>query len=139
MVVSLGDWTFQDNVVVSSSTSEWPFLMDILTLEEEMTRLYQNIQSPSDAAPHCRRMDASYHKVIGSSVVTDFTYAVFASLLASAHALPFVSNQNTSSLLSIQTKLFTVSTGRLETLGQVLNDWYVLCYLEQFVFTVSGF
>ena len=84
-------------------------------------------------------MDTSYHKVIGSSVVTDFMYAEFASLLASAHALPFVNNWNTSSLHSIQTKLFTVSTGRLETLGQVVNDWYVMCYLEQFVSTVSGF
>lgn len=73
--------------------------MDILTLEEEVTRLYQHIQLPSDAAPHSRRMGTSYHKVIRSSVVTDFTSAVFVSLLTSAHALPFVSNQNTSSLL----------------------------------------
>jgi len=50
--------------------------MDILTLEEEMTRLYQHIQSPSDAAPNSRRMDTSYHKVIRSSVVTDFTSVV---------------------------------------------------------------
>lgn len=63
MAVSLGDWTFQDNVVVSSSASKWPFFIDILTLEEEMTRLYQHIQSPSDAAPHSRRMDTSYHEV----------------------------------------------------------------------------
>jgi hypothetical protein len=34
VVVSLGDRKFQDNVVVSSSNSEWPFVMDILTLEE---------------------------------------------------------------------------------------------------------
>lgn len=99
MAVSLGDGTFQDNVVVSSSTSKWPFFMDILTLEEEITWLYQHIQSPSDAAPHSRRMDTSYHKIIRSSVVTDFIYAVFVSLLTSVHALPFVSNQNTSRLL----------------------------------------
>jgi len=73
--------------------------MDILTVEEEMTRLYQHIQSPSDVAPHSRRMDTSYHKVVRSSVVTDFTSALFVSLLTSAHALPFVSNRNTSSLL----------------------------------------
>jgi hypothetical protein len=72
--------------------------MEILTLEE-MTRLYQHIQSPSDAAPHSRRMDTSYHKVIRSSHVTDFTTAVFVFLLTSAHALPFVSYRNTNSLL----------------------------------------
>jgi hypothetical protein len=99
MAVSLGDGTFQDNVVVSSSASKWPFFVDILTLEEEMTMLYQHIRSPADAAPHSRRMDTSYRKVIRSSVVTDFTSAVFVSLITSAHALPFVSNRNTSSLL----------------------------------------
>jgi hypothetical protein len=99
MAVSLGDWTFQDNVVVSSSSSKWPFFMDILTLKEEMTRLYQYIRSPSDAPPHSRGMDISYHKVIRSSDVTDFTSAVFVSLLTSAHALPCVSNRNTSSIL----------------------------------------
>lgn len=99
MAVSLGDWTFQDNVVVSSLISKWPLFMDILTCKEEMTRLYQHIQSPSDAPPHSRGMDTSYLKVIRSCVVTDFTFAVFVSLLTSAHALPCVSNRNTSSIL----------------------------------------
>jgi hypothetical protein len=139
MAVSLGYWTFQDNVVVSSSSSKWPFFMDILTLKEEMTRLYQYIQSPSDALPHSRGMDASYHKVIRSSVVTDFTSAVFVSLLT----LPMLCHVRVIGIqvvyFSVQTILFTISTWRLETMGQMVNDWYMLWYLEQFVSNVTGF
>lgn len=65
----------------------------------EMTRLYQHIQSPSDAAPHSRRMDTSYHKVIRSSVVTDFYICSVCVSFNICPCLPFVSNRNTSSLL----------------------------------------